>query len=534
VSGFPSAEGVEVTGATRVRYDEVLTEQSLEFVAGLERRFRSRRDDLLHLRAERQHALDRGEPLEFLEETREVREADWSVAPPAVGLVDRRCEITGPTDRRMAINALNSGARVWMADFEDANSPTFDNLVQGQLNLQDVIDDQIDFETPEGRRYELAPDHATVVVRPRGWHLWEKHLLVDEVPVTAAFFDFGIHAFHTLTRRRESEARPYYYLPKLESHLEARLWNDVFEHTEGELGAPSGAIRATVLIETIPAAFEMQEILFELREHAAGLNAGRWDYLFSIIKKFRNRGERFVLPDRNEVTMAAPFMRDYTELLVATCHRRGAHAIGGMAAFIPSRRDPQVNARALDRVKEDKEREARAGFDGSWVAHPDLVGVCTAAFDGAFKGALNQLSRQREDVAVGAAQLLDVAATPGSATEAGLRNDVSVGLQYLAAWLRGQGAVAVFNLMEDVATAEIARSQIWQWRRNALELSSGEVVTDELVRRVLEEELHKLQVEGGVAFDAEAYRRAKLLFEEVALGEEFPEFLTLLAYDELE
>ncbi len=532
MTGFPEVEGVAVRATPRARYDEVLSASALEFVAGLERRFRATRDDLMHLRSERQRDLDRGENLTLLDETREVREAPWEVPSPAAGLVDRRCEITGPTDQRMAVNALNSGARVWMADFEDANSPTFDNLVQGQLNLQDVIDRTIDFSTEEGRRYELAAEHATVVVRPRGWHLWEKHVLVDEVPMTAALFDFGLHAFHTLTRQRADPPRPYYYLPKLESHLEARLWNEVFTHAEEELGGAAGTIRATVLIETIPAAFEMEEILFELREHAAGLNAGRWDYLFSIIKKFRNRGERYVLPDRNQVTMAAPFMRAYTELLVATCHRRGAHAIGGMAAFIPSRRDAEVNARALERVREDKEREAGAGFDGSWVAHPDLVPVCTEVFDALLGSAPNQLGRQRPEVVANPEALLDIAATPGDATEEGLRNDVSVGLQYLAAWLRGLGAVAVFNLMEDVATAEIARSQVWQWRRNAVVLSSGSTVSDELVLRIVDEELAKLAA--GEGFDAEAFARARRLFEGVALGEEFPEFLTLAAYDELD
>jgi malate synthase len=534
LSELPEVEGVEVRGDVLPRYDEVLSAGALEFVAGLERRFRQRRDDLLHLRSERQRELDRGENLAFLEETEEVRAADWQVAPPAPGLEDRRCEITGPTDRRMAINALNSGARIWMADFEDANSPTFDNLVQGQINLQDVIDRRIDFRTEEGREYRLADEHATVVVRPRGWHLWEKHVIVDEAPMTAALFDFGLHAFHTISRPREVAPRPYYYLPKMESHLEARLWNDVFAHTEAELAQATGTIRATVLIETIPAAFEMEEILYELREHSAGLNAGRWDYLFSIIKKFRNRGERFVLPDRNQVTMAAPFMRAYTELLVATCHRRGAHAIGGMAAFIPSRRDAEVNERAMARVREDKEREAGAGFDGSWVAHPDLVPICTEVFTSVLGTAPNQLSRQRADVVASADALLDIASTPGEATEEGLRNDVSVGLQYLAAWLRGLGAVAVFNLMEDVATAEIARAQVWQWRRNAHRLSSGQLVDDELVRRILDEELDKLATAGGADFDSDAYRRAREIFEQVALDEEFPEFLTLLAYDELD
>jgi malate synthase len=438
--------------------------------------------------------------------------------PPA--LLDRRVEITGPTDRKMVINALNSGARIFMADFEDANSPTRRNMLEGQANLTDAIDGTIVLETPD-KTYRLNEEVATLLVRPRGWHLEERHLEFDGAPVSASLFDFGLYLF------RNRDARPYLYLPKLESHLEARLWNDVFAHTEDALELPRGTIRATVLIETVLAAFEMDEILWELREHAAGLNAGRWDYMFSVIKKFRDRPE-FVLPDRNSVSMTAPFMRAYTELLVKTCHRRGAHAMGGMAAFIPSRKDAELNERALVKVRDDKQREAGDGFDGTWVAHPDLVPVALEEFDAVLGERPNQLERRRDEVEVRPADLLDVAATPGAITEEGLRNDVSVGIQYLSAWLRGSGAVAIDNLMEDAATAEIARSQVWQWIRHGH-------FQREQVRSVIDEELARLRAEfGDEVFERSRADEARELFEEVALGDEFVEFLTIPAYEHLE
>jgi malate synthase len=523
---------VEVTGPMGSRYEEVLTPGALELLAALHRAFDGQRQALLEARTKRYAELAAGGTLDFLDETRHVRDdPDWRVAAPAAGLVDRRVEITGPTDAKMTINALNSGAKVWLADFEDANTPLWDNLVTGQLNLRDAIGRRIDFTSPDGKRYALAGDTATIVVRPRGWHLPEKHVLVDGAPMSGSLFDFGLYLFHCARPLLDGGAGPYFYLPKLESHHEARLWNDVFVAAQQHLGLPRGTTRATILVETVPAAFEMEEILYELREHSAGLNAGRWDYLFSMIKKFRTRGRDFLLPDRNAVTMTAPFMRAYTELLVRTCHRRGAHAIGGMAAFIPSRRDPAVNEQALAKVRVDKDREAAAGFDGSWVAHPDLVPVCREAFDEVLGDRPHQIDRSREDVRVTAAQLLDVASTPGEVTEGGLRNDISVGIQYLESWLRGVGAVAIFNLMEDAATAEIARSQVWQWLHNGVELAGGQTVTRELVERVIGEELDTIRA--GADADADRQGRwddARALFAEMALSDDFAEFLTLPAY----
>ena len=474
--------------------------------------------------------------LDFLPETAHIRADDsWRVAPPAPGLVDRRVEITGPTDRKMTINALNSGANVWLADFEDANTPLWANMIEGQLNLKDALDRTIDFTSEEGKSYVLGPDDtlATIVVRPRGWHLDEKHILIDGRRASGSLTDFALYMAASAQRQLDKGKGPYFYLPKMESHLEARLWNDAFNIAQDYLGIPRGTIRATVLIETIPAAFEMEEILYELREHSAGLNAGRWDYLFSIIKKFRTRGRDFVLPERNAVTMTAPFMRAYTELLVQTCHKRGAFAMGGMAAFIPSRRDPEVNAVALAKVRDDKTREAGDGFDGSWVAHPDLVPVCKEVFDEVLGAKPNQLDRQRPDVSVGAADLLAVGKTPGGVTEAGLRNNISVALQYLAAWLSGNGAVAIFNLMEDAATAEISRSQIWQWIHNDVILDDGPLVTKDVVERMIDEELVKIRELAGDDFDAARYGQAVALFTEVALADSFAEFLTLPAYERM-
>ncbi|HEY7017741.1 MAG TPA: malate synthase A [Gaiellaceae bacterium] len=497
------------------REDEVLTPEAVAFVAGLQGRFGPRRLELLEARAARRERIAAGELPVFLEETREVRESDWRIEPVPAGLRDRRVEITGPTDRKMVINALNSGARMFMADFEDANAPTWANMVDGQANLTDAIERTIALETPD-KTYRLDDEVATLLVRPRGWHLAERHLLVGGEPVSASLFDFGLYVFHNARRLLDRGAGPWLYLPKLESHLEARLWNDVFVHAEDTLGLERGAIRATVLIEHVLAAFEMNEILWELREHAAGLNAGRWDYMFSIIKTFRERPE-FVLPDRNAVTMTAPFMRAYTELLVQTCHRRGAHAMGGMAAFIPSRRDAELNERALAKVREDKQREAGDGFDGTWVAHPDLVPVALAEFERP-----DQLDRLREDVQASAGQLLDVAATPGEISAEGLGNDAAVALRYLTAWLGGTGAVAIYNLMEDAATAEIARSQVWQWVRHGRFERSD-------VERVIADEAEQIRAEGHERVD-----EAREIFEQVALGEQFVEFLTLPAYDYLE
>ena len=489
---------------------DVLTPVATELLVALQREFGERRRELLARRAERLQRLAGGELPDFLTETADVRAGDWRIAPFPDEIADRRVEITGPVDRKMVINALNSGAKVFMADFEDANSPTWENCVQGQRNLTDALERTIELDTGE-KRYALNDQVAVLFVRPRGWHLEERHFEVDGAPMSASLFDFGLYFL-----RNHGRNGRYFYLPKLESHLEARLWNDVFTWTQGRLGVPQGTVKATVLIETILAAFEMDEILSELREHSAGLNAGRWDYIFSVIKKLGHRPE-FVLPDRGAVTMAVPFMRSYSELLVKTCHRRGAHAMGGMAAFIPSRRDPEVNAVALAKVTEDKEREASQGFDGTWVAHPDLVPVAEAAFDAVLGDRPNQIDRQRPDVDVGAAELLDVAATPGDVTEAGLRNNVSVGIQYLAAWLGGNGAAAINNLMEDAATAEISRSQIWQW------LHHGRVTPDEVLR-ITDEEMASL---------GPAYGDARVIFERIATQPDYVEFLTLPAYDRL-
>jgi malate synthase len=494
----------------------VLTPEAVDFLARLQRRFGPRREELLEARRERAQRLRDGELPDFLPETRDVREGDWRVAPVPAELQDRRVEITGPVDRKMVINALNSGAKMFMADFEDSNSPTWQNCIEGQVNLTDALERTIELavplETGGEKRYSLDDEVATLLVRPRGWHLEERHFEVDGAPSSASLFDFGLYFF-----RNHARGGTWFYLPKLESHLEARLWNDVFVWAQDELRVPRGTIKATVLIETILAAFEMDEILYELREHSAGLNAGRWDYIFSVIKKLGHRPE-FVLPDRSAVTMAVPFMRAYTELLVKTCHARGAHAMGGMAAFIPSRRDPEVNAAALAKVREDKEREAGQGFDGTWVAHPDLVPVALEIFDRVLGDRPNQVERQRDDVSSAAADLLDVDSTPGEITKEGLHNNVSVGIQYLAAWLRGSGAVAIFNLMEDAATSEISRSQVWQWLRH------GKVERAD-VQRAIEEEVAKLDGD---------YAEARELFEQVALGDDFVEFLTLPAYERID
>jgi len=528
--------GVEIAGPSGSRYEEILTPEALSLIATLHRELGARRRELLAARAARQAELSAGALLDFLPETEAIRaDSGWRVAPPAPGLVDRRVEITGPTDKKMTINALNSGAKVWLADFEDANTPLWDNMITGQLNLKDALDRTIDFSSEEGKSYQLRPDDdlATIVVRPRGWHLDEKHLLIDGDRASGSLVDFALYFFHCARRQLDKGRGPYFYLAKMESHLEARLWNDAFVLAQDALGIPQGTIRATVLIETIPAAFEMEEILYELRDHSAGLNAGRWDYLFSIIKKFRTRGADFLLPERNAVTMTAPMMRAYTELLVKTCHARGAHAMGGMAAFIPNRRDPEVTERALAKVRDDKTRESADGFDGSWVAHPDLVPICREIFDGVLGTAPNQLGKQRPEVEVTAAELLAVSQTPGEITEAGLRNNISVGLQYLASWLHGTGAVAIFNLMEDAATAEISRSQIWQWLHNDVTLAGGPKVTRELVERLIAEELATILAQPGSAVSEAGYEQATSLFTEVALADDYVDFLTLPAYERM-
>ena len=525
---------LELRGALEPGFSDVLTPDALEFVGGLQREFGARRHELLGARAQRRARLAAGETLDFLSETRSVREGDWRIGAVPGDLQLRWVEITGPTDRKMMINALNSGADGFMADFEDANSPTWHNMVDGHLNLRDAIERTISYDGSDGRHYELAEQPATLLVRPRGWHLPERHLLVDGEPVAGALFDFGLYMFHCAQRLLEQGSGPYFYLPKLESHLEARLWNDVFCLAQDRLGIERGTIKATVLIETLPAAFEMDEILYELREHCTGLNAGRWDYIFSAIKCFPDRPE-MVLPDRGAVTMTVPFMRAYTELLAATCHRRGAHAIGGMSALIPSRKDEQANAMALDGVRADKEREAGQGYDGTWVAHPDLVPVARDVFERGLRDAANQLDRRRDEVHVTAQQLLDLPSTPGQITEAGLRADVSVGFQYVSFWLTGRAAAAINSLMEDAATAEICRTQIWQWVRHAAQLEDGRTVTPELVRDFLEDETGRIRASvGEQTWTRGRPVETREIFDRVSLARELVEFLTIPAYEYLD
>ena len=520
------SKGIEVHGGEVERSDEVLTPQALDFVADLARTFEPTRAALLAARAARQAELNHGGELRFLPETTDVREGGWRVAPAPSDLQVRKVEITGPTDRKMVINALNSGASTYMADFEDANTPTWDNMVSGQANLIDAVRRKIDFVSPEGKRYTLNDTLATLIVRPRGWHLPEKHLLVDGAPIAGAFMDFGLYVFHNAKALLERGGGPYFYLPKLESHTEARLWNDIFVRAQERLGIPKGTIKATVLVETFPAAFEMEEILYELRDHSGGLNAGRWDFIFSAIKKFNHRPD-FMLPDRIQVTMTVPFMRAYTELLVRTCHKRGAFALGGMAAFIPTRKDPRVNEIALAKVRDDKVREANDGFDGTWVAHPDLVPIAMAEFDRVLGTRKNQLDRTRDEVRVTDAEIRAVGVPGGTVTDAGVNGNVSVGIQYLESWLRGVGAAAINNLMEDAATAEISRSQVWQWVHHGAKTVEGTPVTKALIEKIGREEVARLDGPGRRFGDALA------LFEEVALADRFVEFLTLPGYDRL-
>jgi len=522
-------EGVEIRGRLTPAATEILGAQALAFLTKLARKFERRRRELMTARARRQSEFDAGKLPDFLPQTKSIRDAEWSVAPVPRNLQDRRVEITGPADRKMVINALNCGANVFMADFEDSNTPTWENMIEGQVNLRDAVRRTIDFISPEGKSYALNENTATLMVRPRGWHLLEGHLLVDGEPVSGAIFDFALYFFHNAKALLARDTGPYFYLPKIESHLEARLWNEVFVMAQRELGVPQGTIKATVLIETVLAAFEMDEILFELREHCVGLNIGRWDYIFSCIKKFRSHQD-FCMADRAQVTMTAPFMRAYALLLIKTCHRRNAFAIGGMAAQIPIKNDPAANAAALEKVRADKVREATDGCDGTWVAHPGLVGLAKAVFD-QHMPAPNQVHRKRDDVTITARALLDFQPEK-PITEAGLRNNISVGIQYIGAWLAGNGCVPVFNLMEDAATAEISRSQIWQWIRSPKGvLEDGRKVTRELIRKLLPEELARVKaLLGAEGLAAGRYDDAARLFEEITTSDDYVEFLTLPGY----
>lgn len=526
----PLAAGLALTGAWRPEYAEVLSPEALAFVAELTREFSERRVALLQRRAERQEAFNRGERPHFLDETRGLRESDWTVAPLPDDLLDRRVEITGPVDRKMIINGLNSGANVYMADFEDANSPTWENVAQGQVNLKHAVEGHIRFTAENGKAYALKEKTAVLFVRPRGWHLLERHFTVDGKPVPGGLFDFGLFLFHNARPLLKKGSGPYFYLPKLEGHLEARLWNDVFVHAQAALGIPRGRIKATVLIETLPAAFEMDEILHELREHSAGLNCGRWDYIFSFIKKLQADPSR-VLPDRAEVTMDKAFLRAYSQKLIQVCHRRGVHAMGGMAAFIPIKDDAEANAAALAKVRADKEREAKDGHDGTWVAHPGLVAVAREVFDAHMPGK-NQIGRKREDVRIDEAALLEV--PEGPRTDAGLRHNIRVGVQYIASWLEGSGCVPLYNLMEDAATAEISRAQVWQWLHHGATLDDGQVLTKDRLRRTVAEEMQKLEREGaGSRVGGQRLAEARALFERLSVTPTFEEFLTLPAYEAL-
>jgi malate synthase len=523
-------EGIAILGPIPAAYEQILTPQAITFVAKLARKFENRRRELIAQRVKRQAEFDIGKLPDFLPETRSIRESEWSVGPIPSDLQDRRVEITGPTDRKMVINALNCGANVFMADFEDSNAPTWSNMIEGQINLCDAIRRSITFQSPEGKQYRLNPQTATLMVRPRGWHLLEQHMHIDGAPVSGAIFDFALYVFHNAKEAITRNTGPYFYLPKMESHLEARLWNDIFVMAQRELGLPLGTIKGTVLIETVLAAFEMDEILYELRDHCVGLNIGRWDYIFSCIKKFRSN-KNFCLADRSQVTMTAPFMRAYALLLVKTCHRRKAFAMGGMAAQIPIKNDPAANEAAVAKVRADKEREATDGCDGTWVAHPGLVGIAKEIFDRHMPAA-NQVSRQRPDVQVTAKELLDFK-PEAPITEAGLRNNISVGIQYIGAWLAGNGCVPVYNLMEDAATAEISRSQIWQWMRSPKGvLDDGRKVTKDMFRKMLPEELDRVRRElGEEAWAAGRYEEAAKLFDDITASDHYVEFLTLPGYE---
>ncbi|MEN9783170.1 MAG: hypothetical protein RJA24_513 [Pseudomonadota bacterium] len=525
-------EGIVITGAMPAHYQQILTPQAVAFVAKIARKFESRRRELMSHRSSRQAEFDAGKLPDFLPETRNIRESDWTVGAIPGDLQDRRVEITGPTDRKMVINALNCGANVFMADFEDSNAPTWSNMIEGQINMRDAMRRTITFQSPEGKQYSLNKKIATLLVRPRGWHLMEHHMQVDGAPVSGAIFDFALYVFHNAKEAIVRNTGPYFYLPKMESHLEAQLWNDIFVMAQRELGLPMGTIKATVLIETVLAAFEMHEILHELRDHCVGLNIGRWDYIFSCIKKFRSNKD-FCLADRSQVTMTAPFMRAYALLLVQTCHRRKAFAMGGMAAQIPIKNDTAANEAALAKVHADKEREATDGCDGTWVAHPGLVGIAKSIFD-KHMPTPNQVARLRPDVQVSAKDLLDFK-PEAPITEAGLRNNISVGIQYIGAWLAGNGCVPVYNLMEDAATAEISRSQIWQWMRSPKGvLDDGRKVTKDMFRKMLPEELARVRRElGEEAWKAGRYEEAAQLFDEITTSDDYFEFLTLPGYQYL-
>jgi len=522
------ADGVEILGAVTPAYSEILTPEAMRFLANLARRFEGTRQERLAARVKRQAEIDAGATPDFPAETAEIRAKEWTVAPIPKDLEDRRVEITGPVDRKMVINALNSGANVFMADFEDSNSPTWQNNIEGHLNLRDAINGTIGFTSPEGKRYELAPRIATLLVRPRGWHLVEKNCVVDGKPISGSLFDFGLFLFHNAKTQVAKGTGPYFYLPKMESYLEARLWNDVFVFAQDYVGVPQGTIRATVLIETILGAFQMDEILYELRNHSSGLNCGRWDYIFSFIKKFRQRSD-FLVPNRAQVTMDSPFLKSYVQLLIKTCHRRGIHAMGGMAAQIPIKNDPVANEKALDKVRQDKLREVKAGHDGTWVAHPGLVPIAKDIFDEYMKTP-NQIHVKREEVNVTAKDLLEV--PRGEITEEGLRLNINVGLQYLEAWLRGNGCVPINNLMEDAATAEISRAQVWQWVHHKAKLNDGRAITGELVVQTMREELEKLKgMLGADRFQKGKFELASQLFETMMTSANFDEFLTLSAYE---
>ncbi len=526
-----SALGVRFTEPVAPDQQSILSEAAVSFLAKLVREFGPRRAELLRKRTERQMRIDDGLRPSFLLETHGVREGNWTCAPIPKDLMDRRVEITGPTDRKMIINALNCGANVFMADFEDSNAPTWKNMIQGQINLRDAVRGKIDFTSPEGKEYKLKPKTATLMVRPRGWHLEEKHVLVDGKPVSASLFDFAVFFFHNAQALIDKGTGPYFYLPKMESHLEARLWNDVFLRAQDELKIPRGTIRATVLIETILAAFEMDEILYELRDHSAGLNCGRWDYIFSFIKKFCAYPDN-IFPDRAQVGMTTHFLRSYSKLLIQTCHRRGIHAMGGMAAQIPIKNNPAANDAAMAKVRADKEREVTDGHDGTWVAHPDLVGIAKEIFDKHMKGP-HQIDKKITDLKVTAEDLLMV--PKGDITEAGLRTNIDVGVAYLEAWLRGQGCVPIYNLMEDAATSEISRAQVWQWIHHRAKMTDGRMVTAELYRSLLKEVIEAVRSHlGQEKFEQSKFALASLLFEKMVTAEHFPQFLTLEAYGKLE
>jgi malate synthase len=531
MSALQLPEGVQVVGPVAAGYEQVLTADALAFVADLERRFGRRRRDLLAYRRGVQSKIDGGWKPDFRADTKAIREGDWRVGSIPADLQDRRVEITGPVDRKMIINALNSGANVFMADFEDATAPTWANQVEGQINLRDANARKIDFTDPaSGKAYKLNPKIATLIVRPRGWHLEEAHVLVDGERMSGGLFDFGLYVFHNARQLVANGSGPYFYLPKMEHHEEAALWDDVFRHAQKQLGLPVGTIKCTILIETIMAAFEMDEILHALREHIVGLNCGRWDYIFSFIKKFRNRAD-MVLPDRDQVGMTRHFLRSYSQLLIKTCHRRGAFAMGGMAAQIPIKNDEDANNTAIAKVRADKEREAGDGHDGTWVAHPGLVPVAKEVFDRLMPEA-NQLARQRQDVNVAAKDLLDV--PDGTITEAGLRHNLNVGIQYVEAWLGGSGCVPIYNLMEDAATAEICRAQLWQWIKHGASITDGPKIEGDLVRRLLAEELDKVRtLVGDDRFDGGHYKAAAELFEEMIFADDFADFLTLPAYERI-